>query len=946
MRKYLFFIQFFVILFAQEKIYAQRIGRPTEDWKIIKTEHFDIIVNAKQLDLGRYYAHTAEKAYANLSTVFESLTERIIIVVNDTTDVTNGYATRIPYPHIMAFSVVAGDHDSLSEAGDWPQILLTHELTHILQFEPASGFYSFLRPIFGSIVAPNMLMPAWWKEGMAVEMETQFSNTGRSRSTFQNAVMRGIVIENKLSNYDLPQSNEVLPSWPYGARPYLFGSLFFNQLVADTKDLKSINHLAKRQGERIPYFIEEPMSELNALTYETLYNKAMFKVEENANKDSQELKKLTPSEVILIDKQSQGSYRPTVSNAHKLVAYLENVKDETYIRVRDFEGTKLNIAKLPKGDINSLHFHPTEKKLLYSKIENVDSAYKLSDLHEFNLDEQKSTPLTSSMRARNGVYSDDGNKAVFITTFSGQTQIRTIDLATKKIQFILNSGFSERFESALIWDENTILASKVNKHGEFQIVRIDIPTKTEKKVNLNFKQIRFLKKSKNSLYFVSSENGVNNIYVSEDLETAKPVTHVMTGIWSFDISDDQNTAWVSLMTGTGFMVAKLSPKKISEPLPVISNSILSSYNYKEQEYTPQNFPINEYTAGQYLWPSYWIPFFSTSSSLKGVYLQAQTTGHDPLKYHAYSAVASYDSELNKGSFNGAYINSTQSIPFKLASSVRSFALGTTLNIVETATHSASILPDLFSFDKYLALETGAEIQETELQTRSRHWGPYIQLGYATFSQSIFDVSPLSGWGGTFRFEHFFKSYEEVSGIAQDYDKAQFSLLGFTSSWLPESHALKGRLSGLATFQNVLGRYGANSSSQFIDGEGLIPQYVMRGYSSGQFFGRNIWNANLEYRFPVTTIERGSGSDAYFLKRITGAIVTDGIGVDGFGLGEDLNFYALKSNQSIWSSGIELKLESTIGYILPMNFVLGYYLPYSPLYSSSSQIGLSIQVGGL
>jgi hypothetical protein len=55
---------------------------------------------------------------------------------------------------------------------------------------------------------------------------------------------------------------------------------------------------------------------------------------------------------------------------------------------------------------------------------------------------------------------------------------------------------------------------------------------------------------------------------------------------------------------------------------------------------------------------------------------------------------------------------------------------------------------------------------------------------------------------------------------------------------------------------------------------------------------------------------------------------------------------LKLNESIWNTGLELKLESTIGYVLPMNFVLGYYIPHSPLYASGSQLGLSLQIGGL
>src|SRR4051812_20057161 len=109
----LFFVEYPVIS------HAQRIGRANEIWKTIKTEHFDVIVNADQLDLGLYYARAAEQAYQNLSGVFSAMTEKIVIVVNDTTDISNGYATRIPYPYIMAFSVPVGDHDALSEAGDW-----------------------------------------------------------------------------------------------------------------------------------------------------------------------------------------------------------------------------------------------------------------------------------------------------------------------------------------------------------------------------------------------------------------------------------------------------------------------------------------------------------------------------------------------------------------------------------------------------------------------------------------------------------------------------------------------------------------------------------------------------------------------------------------------------------------------------------------------------------
>ena len=131
---------------------------------ILKSAHFDIVVNARQQDLGQFYAFKLEEAYDFLNPLFTDKPERTVVIINDKTDVTNGYATGIPYPHIMAYPVLAGPSESLGESGDWALELLSHEYTHILTFEPATGFMKYLRFVFGTIVSPNILLPRWWKE--------------------------------------------------------------------------------------------------------------------------------------------------------------------------------------------------------------------------------------------------------------------------------------------------------------------------------------------------------------------------------------------------------------------------------------------------------------------------------------------------------------------------------------------------------------------------------------------------------------------------------------------------------------------------------------------------------------------------------------------------------------------------------------------------------------
>ncbi len=933
----IFFLLFQAVNFAQ----ADRIGLADETWMRIKTEHFDIIFTAQQQELGLYYAHQAEKAYENLATVFMNRPKRVVIVVNDTTDISNGYATRIPYAHIMAYTVPVGDHDSLTEAGEWGRELLTHELTHIMQFEPALGIYRFIRPIFGTIVAPNLLMPLWWKEGMAVEMETQFSPQGRSRSKFQDASLRAFVIDKKLFEFNIAQANEVLPSWPYGARPYLFGSVFWSGLVRDS-NLVAVDKIVSRQGQRIPYAIEEPLREIVDRNYEAQYTKALSEVEAQAKQQIEKLNQQNISPVQYLKINGQSATMPRWSENQSLLALIEFVDGESRLTVFNEKSERIALKNLPQGHISGLDFHPHLKKILYTRVDDLNSYYKISDLYIYDIETQKSERLTVGQRAREASFSDDGQKIVFISTFNGKTQVKTIEVSSKKIETLAASDYKNRYSSPVFWKKNEILVTKRSSVGMQKLYILN--GIQENIVKLDYENIRFLRKrnsrSKNLLYFVSSQNGVNNIYVTSDLKQATALTNVPTGIWSYDIDSKQNRAWSANMTSSGFQVGSVDLKKRA-PLPVIDNNLAQKYIFKERVHAESAYTPEEYSAAGYLLPTYWIPYVATSSRSRGLYFQAQTSGHDPINKHEYSLQASYDSDLKKAGFQGLYINSTQNVPFQLLASSQNQALGDLTTIVETKTGSVGFMPDLFSTNKNLTLQYGAEYQQTNyFGSETQHWGPYILTTYLNYTQNLFQISPENGWGA-------FLKYSSLSSIknSRDYNKILASVVGYFSPWLPAHHTMMTRLSALLTFEPVSARFGSSNNSLFLNSDLVVPQFVLRGYIPSQFYGRSLWNMNVEYRFPIKKIEKGSGTDAYFVKKVSGAIVADGLGVEGGSITEQNTFEKRSFEESFWSTGLELKLETTIGYVLPVNFVLGVYVPHSPQFSSSTQTGVSVQIGG-
>ena len=79
---------------------------PSIDWKVLNLPHFRLIYDAKHQELAKIYAKHLESNYPVLHHYFEQMPESTTVVLNDRTDLTNGYATPIPYPHIVLFPVL------------------------------------------------------------------------------------------------------------------------------------------------------------------------------------------------------------------------------------------------------------------------------------------------------------------------------------------------------------------------------------------------------------------------------------------------------------------------------------------------------------------------------------------------------------------------------------------------------------------------------------------------------------------------------------------------------------------------------------------------------------------------------------------------------------------------------------------------------------------------
>jgi hypothetical protein len=951
---------------------AYRIGTRDQNWTTVSTEHFEIIFPEAQKSLALHYAKTAEQNLADLKMIFKEIPQKITVIINDSTDFSNGYSTVIPFPHIMIYPVQVGEESPLSESGEWANELFVHELTHILQLYPARGFYRLLKPIFGSIVAPNLLMPTWWKEGMAVEVETQYSSQGRLRSSYQSAVTRSFFLDNKLGLFTLAQANESLMKWPYGNLPYYWGSYLFSDLVQD-RETKGLNLLVERQSERIPYFIDAPILELSGGSFDALFRKTQQNLLQTAQDQVGAIKSTEVTENTPVAPDLRSSRHPRFSPDGSKIALIGTDNLETRIRVYEKSSApasekptwqEIKFKKTISGDLESFVFHPTQNKIYFSKAERRNLRDTFTEIYEADLTSGEQKQLTTNRRGRQLTISPDGSKLAFISTANGETNLALLHLSSDRVEYIHSEKFQNRINGVTFVSENEVLFTVRNPAGEqFQYI-INLATNKTSELQID-SHLRFPFYKNNTLYFVSNKTGVLNIYKSQPLKTKYsqpvPVTNLLTGAQSFDVNANKKTLVYTQISSNGLQVVESEWPLVTPLLKTINPYPKDRYPESQRSITNDNstdasvvVTEEKYAPGSFLIPKFWIPFFGTSSANNGFYFQAMTTGFDPLQTHNYQAQLSYDTDLARGGYFFQYTNSVWPWSWQLAADQTQQLFGGANLIVEKRNSSLAIIPDVFSLNKNLTLAFGPNYSAHNINVSSstpgavpttEHVGGFALAAYSTIDQKPFEYYPMSGWTGSFKVERN-SALQDWGSFHQSYTRLTSAGSLYYSKGLPSQHAGYFKANLLYIPETIASRYGTSNSVFPTASDSSRAEFMLRGYKSGQFYGTQMASVTAEYRLPIIDIFRGSGSDPFFVKHVTGALITDGLTLKGSGLTENDVTNVLNFGDSFWSAGAELRLATTIGYMLPVNFVLGGYVPLSPTYSKSAAIAMSLQIGAL
>ena len=924
---------------------AARAGAVDWRWSFrrLRGPHFDVVYNKDQRALARHYLIAAERAHELVFPLFNEGPARTLIVLQDDTDESNGEANYLPYPHIRVYPVLPTSTSGLGEYGDWAVELLVHEYTHILNMYPAHGFYRPLSYVFGSLVRPNALLPIWYLEGLAVDLESALTPHGRLRAFETHAAARALTAGDRFAKENIATLGEQgLLSWPYGNRPYLFGGWWWETVVQHGAGVAAIENMNLGFSRRLPFLLNAPMrqhtlhtpAEWWALTTERLRTSGERELASLRAAGAPEPRPLIPAD------GEQRAFALSPSGRRLVYAqYSPRVPGAVKLRTRDRDGQPFTEAPSEVlfravGPANVRWLD--EDRFVFDQIDPNRPFVTYRDLYLYDVGRRTKTRLTRNERAQQPAPSPSGRLVAFVKNDGGRHALCTVEVDSGRVRRWLTADFTQRLGSPAFTSEDDLLFSLRTRDGRERVRRLSLPTRQITNALESLSTVSGLRRTHGGTLLTDAGTGVRNGYLWADGGTAaEALTNSLTHVDDLDLDPQTNEVITNELTADGRRL--LAVPRAPQTPPVITPEPLGDAPTPP----PVKFRIEDlgYHPLSYLVPRYWMPMIYQVEN--GLIFQGSTTGADPIGRNSYDLSASFDTITHKPSYGFTFTNQSLPTQIGLGYAKAQTYLGASGSILEAQRADLNFRQNWPLGTKRFASRFGATWLDTTSSVASyRRAGPV-----AGFSTSTLD-SPLGAWHAL-QLEFLHQEFLNQPGY---YAYGRSSLNLTNTAQLGGGHRVslvtRGVLSPRLPLSSVVTLGERNVGGNFM--VNLVgSDLMMRGYPSGNFVGRKVINANLEYAFPMVPLDRGWGTLPLFLRNFEIALFLDAMAVDGGAYNYDRKGYELsRLSHPYTGTGAELRLISSVGYHLPLTTTLGLYYGTDLTHGGGLSPFIAFGLGGL
>ena len=199
---------------------------PRLRFRTISTQRFDIHFHQGEEAMAKRLAVVAEQVAKEMESRLGRPRMRVNVILVDQTDLSNGWATPVPYNLIEIVAAAPRAETIIGNTSDWLRLVFTHEYTHVLHLERSRGWASVIGRPFGRLPLfyPNLFLPPMMIEGIATYEEGGRTSEGRpAAGDFRMIVDRAAAAGRFPS---LARAGNDLVDWPSGHTRYVFGAYF------------------------------------------------------------------------------------------------------------------------------------------------------------------------------------------------------------------------------------------------------------------------------------------------------------------------------------------------------------------------------------------------------------------------------------------------------------------------------------------------------------------------------------------------------------------------------------------------------------------------------------------------------------------------------------------------------------------------------------------------
>lgn len=410
---------------------------PDEEWRTLTTAHFRVTFPAHLEELGRRAADRSERAYAELSSIFLRPPDGVIdVLVTDHTDVSNGYAQVTPSNRITVYARPPADALSLGHMDDWLELVITHELAHIVHLDYVRNPVGLLaRSVFGRVSLewpffPELATPRWVSEGLATWYESRLTEAGRVRGTFNEMQLRTALLEGRFE--DIGQASGDSPLWPGGNRSYAYGSLFFAHMLERHGEEKMTAFVRAVGGQWIPYRLDGAGRDAFGVSLTDAWQEWRDSLEQDLTGLDERLERSMPiTESERLTNEARWGLHPMTSpDGRRLVYTRSDGRSDIQLRIRDLAtGEDRSL-----GRTNGLATYDwlDADSLLVSQLE-LDDPYRIfGDLYVFGLDGGERR-ITEGARLTQPSALPGGHAAIAVHEGEGTNALVRVDLTTGEV---------------------------------------------------------------------------------------------------------------------------------------------------------------------------------------------------------------------------------------------------------------------------------------------------------------------------------------------------------------------------------------------------------------------------------------------------------------------------------------------------------------------------------